>query len=61
MDIRDMKWLTNVNQTTYTFQNNGYIGDEPTGYFDMNFADLEASDASGASYFVVGGRTYFES
>lgn len=27
----------------------------------MNFADIEASDAAGDSYFVVGGRAYFES
>ena len=26
----------------------------------MDFAELEAQDATGATYFVVGGRAYFE-
>ena len=30
------------------------------GYWNLNFADIEAADATGETYFVVGGRAYFE-
>ena len=55
IDVRDMKWLSKK----ATFSTN--VTDlEPNGIITIDFPSLLSSDQKGDSYYVVGGRAYFE-
>lgn len=60
IDIRDMKWLSNY----YRFQTNVTDPDimvgNTEGTITVDFNSISQSDLSNDTYYIVGGRTYFE-
>lgn len=59
-NIRDMKYLSNSNQTLVTTTDTDVMYGLKTLPITLNFQDLLDQDAAGTTYFVVGGRVYFE-
>lgn len=60
-NIRDMKYLSNSNETIWTTTDPEVMNGQKEMEIELNFNDLTTQDASGATYFIVGGRTYYES
>lgn len=59
-NVRDMKYLSNSNQTTVTTTDADVMAGKTPLELTLNFKDLLTQDESGDTYFVVGGRTYYE-
>lgn len=59
-NIRDMKYLSNANSTVITTTDPAVMYGTANLTFPINFQTILDQDASGATYFVVGGRAYFE-
>lgn len=59
-NVRDMKYLSNSNQSVVTTTDADVMAGKKTMSVELNFNDLLTQDASGKTYFVVGGRTYYE-
>lgn len=58
--MRDMKYLSNSNQTTWTTTDSAVMAGTQPMSVELNFNDLLSQDASGETYYVVGGRVYYE-
>lgn len=58
--IRDFRYLSHANVTNTTVTDADQMnGDKPIT-FPINFQTIMDDDASGETYYVVGGRAYFE-
>lgn len=55
-----MKYLSNANSTSWTTTDAAVMTGQAPMYITLNFNDLLTQDATGETYFVVGGRTYYE-
>ena len=60
IDIRDMKWLSNYMRFSTNVSDPLILSGSMPGSISVNFSSLLESDSKGDSYFVVGGRAYFE-
>lgn len=58
--IRDFKYMSHKNQTLTLVTNPAQLNGTANITFPINFQNLTNSDSTGNSYFVVGGRAYFE-
>lgn len=56
-----MKYLSNANSSKFTTTDADVMSGKKPMEITLNFNDLLTQDASGETYFVVGGRTYYES
>lgn len=59
-DVRDMKYLSNSNHSEWPTTDADVMVGNKAMKISLNFQDLMTQDATGETYFVVGGRTYYE-
>lgn len=60
IDFRDWKWLSNYQRFQTLIKDPQVLVGNAEATITVDFSKLESSDGSGDSYFVVGGRAYFE-
>ena len=60
IDVRDMKWLSNYARYWTEITDPDILNGDKEATITINFPDIVESDNNGTSYFVVGGRAYFE-
>lgn len=60
IDFRDMKYLSNSIQTQQVVTDPEVIAGLKEHSIELDFSKLAASDASGQSRYINGGRVYFE-
>mmetsp|Transcript_6974 Transcript_6974/g.6128 ORF Transcript_6974/g.6128 Transcript_6974/m.6128 type:complete len:159 (+) Transcript_6974:843-1319(+) len=60
IDIRDMKWLSHYARYWIEVTDPDVLNGDSEGNLTIDFPDVMAADVNGSSYYVVGGRTYFE-
>lgn len=60
INLRDFKFLTNTYTKNYTVNDPDVLFGNSRGFWNIDFSEMEASDAAGLTKFVVGGRIYFE-
>ena len=60
INLRDFKFLTNTYTKNYTVNDPDVLYGNSRGFWNIDFSEMEASDAAGLTKFVVGGRIYFE-
>lgn len=58
--LRDMKYLSNANNSFITTTDVDVMSGTKPISMELNFNDLLEQDASGETYFIVGGRVYYE-
>jgi len=58
--IRDWKYLSNVYKTEQVVSDPEVLAGTKEQSIEIDFSQLEASDAAGETRFVTGGRAYFE-